>query len=489
MKKTTKNKDRGFSLVEAIFGIFLLAILALGIYGAFAFGMKVSIHNRLVTTGTAIAEKQIEAIKSMKYTEIGVRGGIPAGNLEATETEVQDGTTFTIQRSIRYIDDPLDEKSPKDETPADYKQVEIKVSWPSSFTSNKVTLNTIISPPKRESDLNMGVLIINVVDGEGNPLEGAMVNIKNTTLTPQIDTTQETDNLGSLVLPGVPPASTSYQITVSKDGYETVGTYPPFPESPFNPLDAHLSVSQGQTTSKSFVIDKLSTMNITILDNLNQPLANTSFALKGGRVIGTTVEPAPKPVYYFDKTDLLTDSNGKWQKSDLGKGPYAFSISNPNYELITTNPPLNWNLASEENKSVTVIMGNKSSNILVLTVKEQETGTTITGASVTLVDSSSNENGNENSNNNSNENTNNNGNNNSNENANNNGNNNSNGNVLQQALTDANGIVYFPQASNPPVTLETNKIYKVIVSKDTYLPSEKTVTVSGITRTEVSLTR
>jgi len=434
-------------MIEALVGVFLLAILSLGIYSSYAFGLKMSVHNRLRTQAAAIAEKKIEAIRAMKYQDIGLQGGIPSGPLTATDIEVDNGTTFTSRTSIRYIDDPLDQKFPQDTDPTDYKQVEVKVNWPTNMEDKNVILNTLISPPRRESSVGTGILMINTVDSNGTPLSGCQVHIKNTSLVPAIDLNDETDNNGSLSLPGVPTASNSYEVSIYKNtDYETVSTYPPYPTSSFNPIDVHISISEGQITSKTFTLDPVSHLNLHIMDIHGANIPNVGFSLKGGRIIGTTVEPAPQPVYFYNEPALSCDGNGLWSSPDLGKGPYTFSITNPTYEFITSNPTAPWSVASGSNIEANIIMGSKTENIFVVTVYEQGEEATIPGATVRLTDPQ--------------------------------------GVIFQETTTDINGIAYFPQNENPPKVLQTGTNYTIDISKEGYTPIQDRFTVlNGINRT------
>lgn len=438
-------------MVEALVGIFLLAILSLGIYASYAFGLKMSVQNRMRIEATAIAEKKIEAIRAMDYVNVGIQGGVPSGQLPATETENENGANFTIHTSIRYIDDPLDGKFPSDTVPTDYKQIEVKVNWPTNM-EKEIKLDTIASPPRIETNVGMGVLMINTVDSEGNPIPRCRVHIKNSSVSPPIDFSEETDNGGTLALPGVPITSTnSYEITVSLDGYETVQTYPAYPVSSFNPIDTHLSVSQGTITSKVFTIDKLSHQNIQFKDTHGANIPNLTFSLYGGRVIGTTLDAAPKQVYMYNEPALTCSSEGLWQSPEIAKGVYYFSINNPNYELITSSLIIPWSVAPNSTVPVEIIMGSKAENILVVSVREAGGEIPIVGAKVEITDSLNN--------------------------------------PFQDANTDINGIAYFPLEKNPPQTFTLGETYNIKVIKEGYNDTNDTSQVSGITRKQIILTK
>ncbi len=447
-KKNIRRRN-GFTLVETLVGVFLLAILATGIYGSFAFGMKISTQNRLRIQATAVAERRIEAIKAMNYEDIGTAGSVPNGYVPKTETETIDTNTFTTAVKISYVDDPYDDTFPTDIAPYDYKKVEVRVSWPSNMESKDIVMTTIISPPKIETNLGTGVLVINSVDGNGLPVPNCALNIKNSGTNPPIDFSTETDGDGTFVLIGAPSETGSFEISLSKAGYESVKTYPPYPTSSFNPIDPHVTVTEGKITSKTFVMDKTSTLVLNFKDTLDAVVPDVAFSLKGGRIIGTTVAAAPQNVYFYDQSSLTADANGIWQASELGKGPYYFTFaSNPNYEEIYSGSLSPWSLASDTTLTVNPLLGAKTQNILVIQVKNRTGGAPIVGALVNIKDTA--------------------------------------GVLFQEALTDVNGFVYFPQIADPAKVF-LNARYNITVTKSGFRNLTDSATFAGgiIRKTEL----
>ncbi|MBM3256196.1 MAG: prepilin-type N-terminal cleavage/methylation domain-containing protein [Candidatus Moranbacteria bacterium] len=448
MPKKIKIKH-GFTLLESLVGIFLLAVLSLGIYTAYAFGMKTSVHNRLRAAAATIAEKRIETIRAMRYAEVGTEGGIPPGNLAPLITEENNGTDFSIQTSVRYLDDAYDGKAPEDTAAADYKQVEVKVNWPTNLEEKSVVLNTLITPPRIETNLGMGVLIINTVNGEGTPIPESKIQIFNNSVSPYVSLTEETDENGSLTLPGVPKSDQKYEVNISKNGYMPANTYPPYPKTSFMPIDTHLAISEGGVTSKVFIIDKIGHLKLRFLDTLGNVLPNLNFSLYGGKVIGTTVEPAPQSVYFYNETSLVSDAEGIWNSPDFHKGPYNFSISNNEYELIALSNSLPWIVSPDATTEETITMGKKTENILVVRIKEQGGEVPVADAVVKLTDST--------------------------------------GAFFQETKTNSDGIAYLPQIEDPAKTLNPAETYTLDITKDAYDPYQTTLTVSGLTRKDITL--
>jgi hypothetical protein len=108
---------------------------------------------RTQSAATAFANRQIEQIRAMPYASIGTPYGDPAGSLLAYETTVSAGTTYTITRSVTWVDDAAD-NSPATEAGADdnrhdYKNVSVTLSWtnPASGAISNLTVATSVREP------------------------------------------------------------------------------------------------------------------------------------------------------------------------------------------------------------------------------------------------------------------------------------------------------------------------------------------------------
>ncbi len=251
--------QNGFTLIEALIGIFLIVIIFVGIVGAFVAGMKILAQSKARATALFLANKRMEEIRNLPYKDVGTVGGIPQGPIPQEETTTLNNIEFTIKTTIIYIDDPFDGQSPDDPVPSDYKRVKVKVSWP-TMIGGKVTLISDISPKGIETTEGGGTLSITVLDASGEPVGQAEVRVKNDQVSPSIDATYLTDDYGNLLLPGAPTSTEAYQVWVEKSGYSSQRTYSRTEIA--NPIKPHLSVYEGQLTEASFAIDKLSSLSI-----------------------------------------------------------------------------------------------------------------------------------------------------------------------------------------------------------------------------------
>ena len=263
--KTAKDKARfsnGASLIDVIFGVSIMLIIFIGIFGIFKLSIELVSSSKSKTGALALANEQMEFIRSLSYNAVGVVGGIPAGNIEQEEIIILNKTIYTRRTFIQYIDDLKDGLEEEDENliTADYKLVKVEIKWTIGDTERKFSLISNIVPKGIETFEGGGTLIINSIDAYGAPIAGAQVNIKNNTIFPTIDLTAFTNDFGKIMFPGS-PAAADYEIIVTRDGYSMAKTYDADVNNP-NPDPGHLTVAEKETTRSTFAIDLLSGMDI-----------------------------------------------------------------------------------------------------------------------------------------------------------------------------------------------------------------------------------
>jgi hypothetical protein len=140
-----------------------------------------------------------------------------------------------------------------------------------------------------------------------------------------VDINTSTDSTGNITFVGAPGGDQNYLIEISKSGYYGVHTYPPYPTSPWNPVDVHASVVLGKLNMKSIMTDKDSDLTIYSKDTFGQPKAGAGFSIEGGKKIGDTVEEVTQPVFDFDVSGASTGADGKKNFSGRSFGIYYFT--------------------------------------------------------------------------------------------------------------------------------------------------------------------
>jgi hypothetical protein len=324
------------------------------------------------TNAKGIATEQMEQIRNLPYASVGTVGGIPPGVIPQNQIIQRNGLNYTVKISIVYIDDPFDHQAPTDLLPTDYKRVRVEVSWGGTAASNgdNVTLISDISPNGVETTAGGGTLYILVFDGGGKPLPQANVTITAGSVNPPVNLTLQTDNFGSVTLPGAPACNNAcYRITATKDYYTTDRTYSASEVA--NPANPDLSVQEGQVVPVSLAIDRFSTLTFKSTGDRNSnfaPLPNQQFRLVGNKSIGT--DSSGQNVYKYNKT-LATDASGNLTLNNMEWDTYQFTPLSPDYDLAGSNPFLPIKLLPNTTLNFSYALSAHTANSLLTLFSDQ----------------------------------------------------------------------------------------------------------------------
>lgn len=369
--------NHGFSLVEVIVASAVFAIVAAAIFQGFMALNALIAASRDKVAATNLINGEFELIRNLSYNNVGLQGGIPNGVLLATSTVVVDGREFNISRTVRNVDDPFDGTiggTPGDLSPADYKMVQIIVSC--NTCKNPLNFSSVsnISPKNLETASTNGALFIKVFNANGNPVSQADVHVTNPALG--VDITDTTDNNGLLAIVDAPPALNSYRIVTTKAGYTTDRTYAPSPSIP-NPVKPDATVLVQQVTMISFVIDKVSTINVFSKDLQCNPVANKPFTLAGAKLIGTNPDVLKfSGNFSTDDMGIKVLNNMEWDSFTLTPGASSY--------IIGVNPPSPFAVLPDSIQNVDIIFGAGTPNNLLVVVKDSSTGLPLSEVVLTL---------------------------------------------------------------------------------------------------------
>lgn len=289
------HPQAGLTLIDTIVGTALMLVVFLGISAAFQLTVDVVSNSKARAGAIALANERMEYLKSLSYSQIGVLGGIPAGIVPQIETITLNGIPYTRRTLVYYSDDPADGSGALDTNSiiADYKTIRVEISWQRKQVSRSIQTVGRMSPQGIETAVPGGTLTINVVDATNAPLQDAQIDITNISTTPTVSIRTYTNEAGSITFIGA-PASSDYQIVVSKTGYSTARTYPVTAQN-LNPNPRHLTVSNNLTTSYTFAIDVLADKSIQTFKAIEprtwtDSLSNSTFvattsnvSISGGR--------------------------------------------------------------------------------------------------------------------------------------------------------------------------------------------------------------
>ncbi len=360
-----RKTKQGFTLVELVVGVAVLTIVIVAIYNAYTGIFGVVSKSRSKIEAVNLANEQFEIVRNLPYADVGIDGGIPDGVLVRDQTLVRSGNTYTVLTTVRNVDEPFDGTlggTPNDLSPADGKLVEVEINCTSCKDFVPIILSTKVSPKNLETASTNGALFIKVFDGNGNPIPDASVRVENKAIVPNIVINDTTNSSGMLQIVDAPPGNTAYEITVTKSGYSTDRTYSATVSNP-NPTKPHATVVVQQVTQISFVIDRLSSIDVTSVSETCTPVGNLDFSLIGAKTVGTL------PVVHKYNQNLITNSGGALALSNMEWDSYSFANIDASYDLIGFSPISPFNLAPNSNQNLQLVVSSpKNPNILVVSV-------------------------------------------------------------------------------------------------------------------------
>ncbi len=350
MKKNKGWGQEGFTLTELVIANVVFAVVAISMLSLLTTLISSASLAKQKAISLTLATNQMEYLRSLPYNSLAVSGGsiYSATPLPSTVNETVNNLEYTVVTSINYADDAYDGcsaypnqqlkelycknyPSPSsapavDSNPSDYKVVNVKVF--SKGNTKLAEVDTQISARVSETASTTGALFVSVLDDTGAVVVGATVRVRNTTITPNIDLSDDTDNNGIVIFYGLPPDTTGYDyiVTGSKNGYSSLSTI-----SPSGSLQPYYSSRQIFTQQSSFLTLELKPQgaNSLVIETVNtsgSPLANAQIYIKGGyKKFNSSADTA----YYYDNlspsdTRPITDSNGQNKVSDLVPGAYIF---------------------------------------------------------------------------------------------------------------------------------------------------------------------
>ncbi|PIR89444.1 MAG: hypothetical protein COU07_00900 [Candidatus Harrisonbacteria bacterium CG10_big_fil_rev_8_21_14_0_10_40_38] len=378
-----KKRLKGLSLLETVIGVALLVVIGLVLYQGFSVVLTLLTSSRQKVAAASIANEQIEVLRNMPYSDVGVVGGVPSGVVPPVQIFYRDNYAFTLTTTIRNVDDPFDGTiggAPNDTSPADYKLVSLELNCANCDRPEIFNFTGRVAPRSLESTGSNGAIFIQAIDANGIGIPSAKVHVVNASSTPQIDLTDETDSDGYLKLIDVPPGSQTYDITVSKTGYSTDQTYEPSVSVP-NPVKLPVTVATGQVTSVTFAIDRVSTLGVSSLTESCSPVGSINFTLSGAKLIGTT----PDILKYSN--GFTTGSGGTRTVSNLEWDAYSMSFSNSSYDVAGTIPNIPLNLLPNSTQDFKIVVQPKDPQALLVTVKDSVTLLPIANTVVNLTKS------------------------------------------------------------------------------------------------------
>lgn len=435
---------KGTTLIEILIGLAIVGFLVVSIYLALN-SMVVNIGESKQRVGAiAIANEKMEIMRNLDYEEVGLVDGIISGPILAFEIVTRNNFDYRVFIDVRYVDDELDDTGGDDLINTDYKLVEIRVEWDHFDSVKSVEFVSNFVPNGIETDMGGGSLVLNTMTSGGEIVGNVAVNLDSIEDSPSVNYNASTDSSGNLILQGVP--SQTYRITLSKDGYEDVRTYPNPPDSSFNPINSDFYVNEGYLNSKNFYINPSADLKIKTVNILDETgISGVTIELEGGQLIGTS------PDTYNLSNTLNTNSSGEINYTNISYGSYDIlnisSLDAGDYEFVGSEGEGSFDLLAEDDKEVVLFFADKNTPALFLEVVDSDTLEPIQEAVIGIVGPNE---------------------------------------FDQSYTTEEDGIAFFPLQADPFVPME-NVDYTVEVRVNGYDNYSKSITISDLTKEKIKL--
>jgi len=376
-------KQTGFTLIEIIVTVAILAILCSATYGFFTSIYKGIVYYRERVTVSALAGQYLEIARNLPYSQVGTQNGNPNGPLADSPSPLNitfNGINYRIYYTVNALHDPADTNIGVQ----DYKQVKLYIK--NIFTEATNSFVTTIAPISLASMGSGGVLSLQVINKAWQPVPGAAINITNTNITPNINLTRTSDANGKWVEIGLPPDS-NYHIVATKNGYSVDQTYSITQYPGASNPDA--TVISGQVTQNTFVIDQLSNLVFYTLNQTCQPISDIGANVQGAKLISPGVSKFNKN-YTSDGSGSIYPSSAVSCSSSCGAAScclewdnYIPALTGSLYMVYGTSPVQSVDLSPNSSQNSNLILGPKTANSLLVVVKDVF-GNPVEGAKVEL---------------------------------------------------------------------------------------------------------
>lgn len=309
MRPPRRSREAGFSYIEVLVGIIILAIVAGGIAQGLSQTSASIGRSKIDTTANKLAAAQLDRAHRMSYEDVGIVDGSPPGTIPATVDTVVGKVTYRTAVDVQYVDDPA---LGQPQTYVNYKKVIVAVT-PQVEGGRTATVSTLVAPPSIGAIAGKSTIIVSVVDAlTGEPVAGAPVTADQSTSPTQ---TRTTGADGKVVFAGLEPSA--IPVTDPKYKYRlTIGLPAPWVTSPDSAPDVaqqHLAASQSWTTTLK--VFRASTISVNLRDAATgQPVTERSEV--------SVSTPSPNVI-----TETQIGTTGSFSFTDIGGEPIQPSYS------------------------------------------------------------------------------------------------------------------------------------------------------------------
>jgi prepilin-type N-terminal cleavage/methylation domain-containing protein len=306
----TGRSDSGFTLVEAVVSMVILALLSTGIIAGTNMIVRMTADNRSRQIAVNIAEQQLDTDRGiLDPFNVHPFGGT-SPNPAATQTV--SGRTYTTTQATSLVSVDGNDISCGSGSTIYYRRISVTVDWTGRLaTTTPVESDTILSPNGRINDASTGSIAVQVTGAAGTGESGVSVSVApvSGTATALQSQPSATDVDGCSYALGVTPGT--YKVSISRSA--SVDT-----SQVAAPSNATVTVVAGATYPVNFTYDQSGTFAVTYPTGATLPTSlPVTFLSPGLPYISPSSSAAPSSASLYPYTAGYTavagaeaDTNG-----------------------------------------------------------------------------------------------------------------------------------------------------------------------------------
>ena len=221
LREARMRRQEGFSLIEVLVSIVMLALVAGGLAAGMVAASRQIGGSRVDNAASNVAQGTLDRISASNYDDLGLPAGNPPGTLTPTTTVTRGSVSYRVDTTVTYEDD---QAGGQPRLYANYKRVTVTVTPLKGINPVPTTSTKLFSPPSAGAVRDKATAIVSVQDSLlGTPIQGASVLVDGSTSSPRTDFTDAT---GKAVFGLLEPATSGppldfYHFTVTKTDYVT----------------------------------------------------------------------------------------------------------------------------------------------------------------------------------------------------------------------------------------------------------------------------
>ena len=207
-----------------------------------------------------------------------------------------------------------------------------------------VKLSSNAAAKAAETSSQTGMMLVKVINAQGLPVEGATVTITQAELG--ISLIGLTNAQGYVFVANLlPDNQNGYHIVATKAGFSTDFTTSRTSQNP-NQFQPDVDINIQQVTIQTLSIDWLSTMAVTVTNEVGQIQTGISITATSAKVTATNPD-TPKNIStsVSDGNGVATFSAFEWDSYTLTPQTGYFVVSTSPYQLVALNPNLTLSVA------------------------------------------------------------------------------------------------------------------------------------------------